>query len=193
MSLTLCAAAKHYYDASAHPRCPYCHDVPAPAAGTRTVAAPKTHVAAAPPVAAADTVRPAAAAAPKTQIFSAPAADHDWPVTGWLVVLNGAGQGRDFRLIDGENRIGRSRDMEVSLDFGEHSDPHISRDSHAIVVYDARANEFFVERGRSRNLPLLNGATLRGTPVLKARDVLQVGETQLLFMPLCGKHFVWED
>ena len=71
--------------------------------------------------------------------------------------------------------------------------PHISRDSHAIVVYDARANEFFVERGRSRNLPLLNGATLRGTPVLKPRDVLQVGETQLLFMPLCGKHFVWED
>nr|UOP05086.1 hypothetical protein LVJ77_01985 [Conchiformibius kuhniae] len=79
------------------------------------------------------------------------------------------------------------------MDFGANSDPHVSRDTHAAVVYDHHAREFFVERGHSRNLPLLNGATVRGEPVLQPYDVLRVGQTDLLFLPLCGKTFAWQD
>ena len=113
------------------------------------------------------------------------------PVTGWLVIVEGQGKGRDFRLIQGENRIGRNDDMEVCLNFGGDSDETVSREAHAIVVFDGNANEFFVERGSSRNLPMLNGKSIRRDQNLSAKDVLQVGQTKLLFIPLCGESFQW--
>ena len=114
------------------------------------------------------------------------------PAAGWLVITEGAGRGTDFRLVRGANRIGRSAEMEVSLDFGSRSDPAVSRETHAAVIYDPHANEFFVERGSSRNLPLLNGSTIRGEPVLKNRDIIQVGDTKLVFVAFCGEGFAWE-
>ncbi len=113
------------------------------------------------------------------------------PVTGWLVIVEGQGRGRDFRLIQGENRIGRNDDMEVCLNFGGDSDETVSREAHAIVVFDGNAGEFFVERGSSRNLPMLNGKSIRRDQNLSANDVLQIGQTKLLFVPLCGESFQW--
>ncbi|MBF0220231.1 MAG: hypothetical protein HQL49_12005, partial [Gammaproteobacteria bacterium] len=40
------------------------------------------------------------------------------PVVGWLIIVKGAGQGRDYRLIQGENSIGRDPTMEICLDLG---------------------------------------------------------------------------
>lgn len=113
------------------------------------------------------------------------------PVTGWLVVIDGPGVGLDFRLIQGENRIGRDKEMEICLDFGDISDDMISRDSHAIVVYDNHANVFFVERGRSRNMPLLNDRTIRSGEDLKAGDIIQVGKTKLMLISFCNESFKW--
>ena len=59
--------------------------------------------------------------------------------------------------------------MEVCLSFGEESDETISRDTHAIIVYDNHANSFFIERGASRNLPTLNGETVRRDSDLNAQ------------------------
>ena len=28
---------------------------------------------------------------------------------------------------------------------------------------------------------------------MEARDILQIGETKLMFIPLCGPEFTWED
>jgi hypothetical protein len=113
------------------------------------------------------------------------------PVVGWLVVLEGPGRGRDFRLIQGENKIGRDASMEICLDFGEHSDATVSREAHAILVYDGNANEFFIERGSSRNLPMLNDKSIRRDQNLTAGDVIQVGQTKLLFVALCNEEFQW--
>lgn len=113
------------------------------------------------------------------------------PAVGWLVVLEGPGRGRDFRLIQGENKIGRDASMEVCLDFGEHSDVTVSREAHAILVYDGNANEFFIERGTSRNLPMLNDKSIRRDQNLTAGDVIQVGQTKLLFVALCNEGFQW--
>lgn len=147
---------------------------------------------------AAGQIPPRPLASPKTTILlnrgsqEKVAAEGLLPVTGWLVLLNGKNRGRDFRLIQGENRIGRDAGMEVCLDFGPDSDTTVSREAHAIVVYDNHANEFFVERGNSRNLPLLNGKTIRRDQDLQAGDILQVGESQLRFVALCGPDFSWE-
>ncbi len=116
---------------------------------------------------------------------------NDLPTAGWLVIVDGPGRGRDFRLIQGENRIGRDRNMEVCLDFGDRSDATVSRETHALVVYDIHANVFFIERGRSRNLPLLNNQIIRRDQNLAARDIIQVGQTRLLFVPLCDEQFQW--
>ncbi|WP_113905866.1 FHA domain-containing protein [Aliidiomarina celeris] len=113
------------------------------------------------------------------------------PVVGWLVVVEGPGCGADFRLIQGENKIGRGDDMEVCLNFAEHSDDTVSREAHAVVVYDNYANEFFIERGNSRNLPQLNGVTIRRDQTLKANDIIQLGATKLRFVPFCGDQFTW--
>lgn len=116
---------------------------------------------------------------------------HVLPVAGWLVIIDGEGKGKDFRLIQGENKIGRDASMEVCLDFGKQSDASVSRDAHAIVVYDNHSNEFFVERGSSRNLPTINGKTVRRDQDLQANDIIQLGETQLMFFPFCGDKFKW--
>lgn len=105
------------------------------------------------------------------------------PVAGWLVLLNGRFRGLDFRLVEGVNRIGRGRDMEVCLDFGEDSDTSVSRETHAQVVYEGSSGTFSVERGSSRNLPLLNGKTLRRDAELNEGDVLMLGTTRLRFVP----------
>jgi len=114
------------------------------------------------------------------------------PVTGWLVIVDGTGKGKDFRLVQGNNRIGRDSKMNVCLDFGADSDSSVSRNTHAIVVYDNNANEFFVERGESANLPTINGKTVRGQDQdLNSGDILQLGETKLMLFSLCSEQFKW--
>ena len=82
--------------------------------------------------------------------------------------------------------------MEVCLDFGAQSDKTVSHEAHAVVVYDHHANEFFIERGSSRNLAMLNGSTIRGEPTLQRNDIIQVGATKLLFLPFCDQNFKWQ-
>lgn len=114
------------------------------------------------------------------------------PVVGWLVIITGPGAGRDFRLIPGQNYIGRDQDMEVCLDFGDAGDPMVSRREHALVVYDMEDNECYLsDRTQSRNLPRLNGKSVRTATTLKSGDIIQVGGTRFLFIPLCGESFNW--
>lgn len=197
MSMKLCQARKHYYDPTVNNSCPYCEEIdPALLSGQtadtarsiaetrRAAASPKTRM-------AINTAPSHRTEAPQTRLLHTNNDSNHFPVCGWLVIIEGIGKGQDFRLIQGENRIGRDNNMEICLDFGHNSDEAVSRDTHAIVVYDPYAHEFFVERGKSRNLPLLNGATVRGEPILHSHDVLQVGQTKLMFIPLCDKSFSW--
>lgn len=197
MAMQLCPAHKHYFDAALHAECPYCQEtapvVPmaAPAASAKTQVVPAAVAAKTQPVGNLQT----ADAGTKTVILGTgatgvPAAEV-LPVVGWLVIIDGPGRGRDFRLVQGENRIGRQAGLEVCLDFGDGADAAVSREPHACVVFDHHVQEFFIERGSSRNLPLLNGSSIRGEPTLQAYDVIQVGATRLLFVPLChaGRHW----
>jgi pSer/pThr/pTyr-binding forkhead associated (FHA) protein len=115
----------------------------------------------------------------------------DFPVVGWLIIVEGPGKGKDFRLIQASNSIGRDKKMDVCLDLGSESDNSISRDAHAVIVYDNNANEFFIERGASRNLPMINGKTIRSDQDLQANDLIQLGQTKLMFFPLCSDIFKW--
>ena len=69
----------------------------------------------------------------------------------------------------------------------------MSRDKHAILVYEPRARIFLVQPGESRELFYVNDEVVLSNRQLKDRDVLMIGNYKLLFVPLCGPDFSWDD
>lgn len=118
---------------------------------------------------------------------------HD-PVVGWLVITRGAGKGASVPLGYGANAIGRSSTQRVKLDFG---DVQISRESHAVITYEPRGRQFYLQNGTSVNLTYLD--TEQGTvPVLTPMPIrhgqtFQLGSTTLKFIALCGAEFDWHN
>lgn len=111
------------------------------------------------------------------------------PCTGWLVSLGGAHTGIDFRLKAGKNFVGRSADMDVALV----GDKSVSRNKHAIVVYEPKQHLYLIQPGESSELVYLNDAVVLSPMQLTAYDIITVGEVQLLFIPLCGEKFSWSE
>lgn len=113
----------------------------------------------------------------------------DTPCVGWLIALGGEHIGTDFRLKVGKNFIGRSPQMDVALT----EDMSVSRDSHAIVIYEPKEHIYLVQPGESSSLVYRNNELLLTPMKLESYDTITVGKVDLLFMPLCGEHFNWED
>ncbi len=113
----------------------------------------------------------------------------DTPCVGWLIALSGAHIGTDFRLKVGKNFIGRSLQMDVALT----EDKSVSRESHAILIYEPKAHIYLVQPGESSSLVYRNNELLLTPMKLETYDVITVGEVDLMFMPLCGERFNWED
>lgn len=110
------------------------------------------------------------------------------PVVGWVVITDGVQMGRDFPLKSGRNFIGRSVDMDIMLE-----DPNVSRDKHAVIVFDPKSNMFLVTPGESHGLSYINGNVVLQAQQIKAYDVISLGKTQLTFVPFCGEPFNWES
>jgi hypothetical protein len=111
------------------------------------------------------------------------------PVVGWLICIEGAHFGEDFRLKSGRNFIGRGADMDVVIS----KDSTVSRDRHVAVVYEPKGRAFLVMPGESKELSYLGGDVVLMPAALKPYDKLTVGETKLMFVPCCGQHFGWDD
>lgn len=111
------------------------------------------------------------------------------PVVGWLVCIQGAAKGVDYRLRVGRNFIGRGDNMTVSIK----GDRSISSDRHAIVSYDHIGNCFYVMPGASTQLFYLNGKVVLENMRLKSGDILTLGNTKLMFIPFCTDSFSWQN
>lgn len=109
------------------------------------------------------------------------------PCVGWLVALGGEHIGTDFRLKVGKNFIGRSPKMDIALT----EDKSVSRERHAIVVYDPKSNMYLIQPGDSSSLAYHNNNLLLTPEKLEAYDMITVGDVNLLFMPLCSAKFSW--
>ena len=107
---------------------------------------------------------------------------------GWLVAVDGKHYGEDFRLKAGDNTIGRFADMDIRLV----KDIYISRNSHAVLFYDAKINEFLLRPGTPDKLVYLNGTPIREPRFLKAGDRITLGKTTLMFVPCCTDSFKWQ-
>ena len=79
--------------------------------------------------------------------------------------------------------------MDVILE----GDANVSRDRHAIVTYEPRGKTFFAQPGESRELFYVNDQVVVMNVTLNHGDQISVGKTQLMFVPLCGPDFSWDD
>ncbi len=111
-------------------------------------------------------------------------------VVGWLVVVDGPGRGSTCEIFYGMNSIGRGPEERIPLDFG---DDAISREAHAYVVFDEKQQDFYLQHGGKSNLVRLNDKPVLSPQELKRGDMIEIGQTRLMFVPLCGDDFGWEE
>lgn len=111
------------------------------------------------------------------------------PVVGWLVCHEGLNQGRDYRICSGRNVIGRDPSSQICL----RGDESVSRENHAKIFYDPKDASFYVTEGEGRSGVYVNGKVVLQATLLNAYDVLEIGRTKLVFVPLCGPKFRWKE
>ena len=111
------------------------------------------------------------------------------PVVGWLVCIEGATKGTDYRIHSQNNYIGRSAKMDISIP----EDSHISAENSAIIAYDNEDRTFYFGPCSGRNIVRVNGRPALSVEKIEAYDVLTIGTTKLLFVPLCGDRFDWNE
>lgn len=116
--------------------------------------------------------------------------DFDFPpVVGWLVCVEGNHYGEDFRIKAGKNFIGRMSSNDVILS----RDQSVSRERHAIVIYEPNERIFLLQSGDSHGLLYCNGKVVLQIEKLEPYDELKLGNSKLLFVPLCNERFDWQD
>lgn len=186
----------HFYDAERFDNCPYCAskadigptvaEVPPSFSGQVTV--PVEPVGAGKPAGIGNPLENDFLDATKTVAKFASPTGKD-PVVGWLICIEGKHYGEDYRLKAGNNFIGRDKTMDVVLE----GDNSVSRIKHAIVTYDPLGNLFIVRPGESHELCYLNKQVLLEPKQLKIYDILSIGSSEMMFVPLVGQDFVWPE
>ena len=111
------------------------------------------------------------------------------PVCGWIVCIEGPRQGKDYKIIEGKNFIGRADDMDIQI----LGDNRISRRNHAVIVYSSKRHETVLLPGDSNGLVYHNDEAVYVPVVLSVYDIIEMGSSKFLFIPFCGEHFRWED
>ncbi len=110
------------------------------------------------------------------------------PVVGWLVCIEGPDKGSDYRLWAKINTIGRGDSNDVCVK----GDMTISGQSHARLAYDERHNNYQFLPGTGSSINYINDEPVYASAPLAAYDVIDMGESKFIFLPLCGEHFQWE-
>ena len=117
-----------------------------------------------------------------------PSEEYIEPVVGWLVCMAGPNIGRDYRICAGSNSIGRGASNRIHVT----GDDSISRDKHAMVIYEPTHRSFFLKPGDSSGLTYLNGEYIAESVSLSSGDMIGLGQSQFMFVPLCWEKFGWE-
>lgn len=109
------------------------------------------------------------------------------PVVGWLVCVEGPGNGRDYRLRAGRNFIGRSFKMNVHMV----EDQQIAQENHASIIYEPIASRFILLSGNGICTEL-NGEPVSGAVDIKEGDSIKLGGSVLDFVAYCKGEKRWK-
>lgn len=110
-------------------------------------------------------------------------------ITGWLVCIKGELEGTVYELKSGKNTIGGTTDQDVVLA----ADAQVARGCQMVITYNPGTRSFAASAGTSRELSYVNGQVVLFNLEMHNRDLLQVGGETLLFIPLCGEDFAWDE
>lgn len=111
------------------------------------------------------------------------------PQVGWLVGIGGNSWGKTFECRTGRNRIGYETTMDIVLPY-DNSSP---QDFFAVLIYEPKKRKFYIESGNSAGQVYLNDEPIYTHAELQGYDKIRFGESTLLFLPLCGERFAWDD
>lgn len=181
MEMKQCAQGGHYYDASVHAQCPYCTGNMG-AGATVALDAGRTM----PLMQGTDSRARTGSNDGRTVAIIKEDMGID-PVVGWLICMDGNEKGRDYRIHTDNNYIGRGEKMDICI----RGDDTISRENHAVVSYDAKDKIFYFSPGDGRSIVRLNDKAIFATAEIHAYDIIEIGKSKLIFMPLCGEKFEW--
>ena len=115
--------------------------------------------------------------------------EEEEPVCGWLVFIQGARVGKDYRIHNGKNFVGRGDDMDIQI----LGDNEINRRNHAVIVYDQKKRNTVILPGDSAGLAYLRGEAVYVPAQLNPYDTIEMGKSRFIFVPLCGQNFEWND
>lgn len=190
----------HYYDNEKFAQCPHC-GIFAADEDEKTVAVPPQGMGAEADDEKTVAMRPAAPRTPGTPAAASYGVEQDDKtvslyadekgadfIVGWLVCVEGPERGRDYRLHQGFNRIGR----DYALDVVVVDDTSVSREAACAVVYDDRSNRFFAVQ-QTAGEAYLNGQAISGAVDLKTGDVIRTGNSEFEFVAFCREGRVWEN
>ena len=110
------------------------------------------------------------------------------PTVGYLICTAGEDYGMGFPLKTGNNSIGRSVSMDVVI-----MDEKVSREKQAFVMYEPIKREFYMKPGEGTGLCYLNGELVLAPVKMKAFDLIMLGDTKLMLIPVCCEKFSWEE
>jgi hypothetical protein len=113
------------------------------------------------------------------------------PVVGWFVVVKGPGKGLSRPVYYGNNTIGRDSSQRVPLNFG---DDTISSEQQAYLRYDSVDRSYLLIPNLAKsNMVSVNQQRPTEPTKLSHGDIIEVGQTALVFVPLCSADFDWAD
>lgn len=110
------------------------------------------------------------------------------PVTGWLVCIEGPQMGRDYRILSEKTLLVEQRICTFAL-------LEIIRFLSVTMqsLFMILKRNFYLLPGDASGLAYLNNEAVYTPTELAAYDVIQLGRSMFLFIPLCGVHFEWEN
>ena len=182
----------HYFEPEKYSSCPTCgvanlHIQPTVAIGNTGLAAQGRADLDVPTVPRGHVKRPAVERDPGATVGVVRKKMGIDPVVGWLVCIEGAEKGRDYRIRSERNFVGRDPKMDICIG----GDDAISRENHAVISFNPKKNSYLLTPGEGRGIIYLNEEEVAIPTELKAYDMIGMGQTKLLFVPFCGDKFGW--
>jgi hypothetical protein len=111
------------------------------------------------------------------------------PAVGWIVCVKGEYMGQSFEIKSGQNYIGRAQNMNIALA----REASVSRNRHAVIIFDPAKQAFYIQKGESSGLTYLNRELVMDHTMLNPYDKISIGNVEFVFVPFCGDRFSWDD
>ena len=186
----------HFYDDAKHPQCPYCKISAGETPKTVPIIQPKpqskvkeeTRTVALTPEEAQRRVAKSTAPADDQKTVGIMKKEKGIdPVVGWIVCIDGPMKGQDFKIKAERNFVGRDVGMDIAIT----KDLSISRENHAIISYNPKNSVFRIIQGDSRGMVYLNDEEVLVPTEIVRGDIIEMGQSKFIFVPLCEGGFVW--